>query len=60
MKSYRKELWFNTSTRRAFINITPQVEQCLRESGIVEGLCLVKTMNMYFHQRLSLLHLSVK
>ena len=46
MKSYRKELWFNTSTRRAFINITPQVEQCLRESGIVEGLCLVNAMHI--------------
>ena len=34
MKSYRKELWFNVTTRRAFINLTPQVEQCLRDSGI--------------------------
>ncbi len=46
MKSYRKELWFETSTRRAFINITPQVEEALRESGIVEGLCLVNAMHI--------------
>jgi secondary thiamine-phosphate synthase enzyme len=46
MKSYRKELWFNISTRRAFINITPQVEDCLRESGIKEGLCLVNPMHI--------------
>jgi secondary thiamine-phosphate synthase enzyme len=37
MKSYRKELWFEVPTRRALINITPQVEECLRESGIREG-----------------------
>ena len=42
MKSHRKELWFNVPTRRAFINITPQVVDVLRESGIREGLCLVK------------------
>ena len=41
MKSYRKELWFDVPTRRAFMNITPQVRDCLRESGIREGLCLV-------------------
>jgi len=46
MKSYRKELWFNVPTRRAFINITPQVEECLRESGIQEGLCLVNAMHI--------------
>src|SRR5689334_9050602 len=46
MKSYRKELWFNVPSRRAFINITPQVEQCLRESGIVEGLALVNAMHI--------------
>ena len=40
MKNYRKELWFEAPTRRAFINITPQVEECLRESGIREGLLL--------------------
>ena len=46
MKSYRKELWFNTSTRRAFINITPQVEECLRESGIQEGMVLCNAMHI--------------
>src|SRR5690349_23607122 len=46
MKTYRKELWFNVPTRRAFINITPQVEECLRESGIVEGLALVNAMHI--------------
>jgi secondary thiamine-phosphate synthase enzyme len=46
MKSYRKELWFETSTRRAFINITGQVEKCLAESGIKEGLCLVNAMHI--------------
>ena len=44
MKSYRKELWFEVPARRGFINITPQVEQCLRESGVKEGLCLVNAM----------------
>ncbi len=43
MKSYRKELWFEVGSRRAFINITPDVEECLRESGIREGLVLVNT-----------------
>jgi len=46
MKSYRKELWFNVPGRRAFTNITPQVEECLRESGIQEGLCLVNAMHI--------------
>jgi secondary thiamine-phosphate synthase enzyme len=46
MKSYRKELWFETSTRRAFINITGQVEKCLAESGISEGICLVNAMHI--------------
>ena len=46
MKSYRKELWFNVPGRRAFINITPQVDECLRESGIQEGLCLVAPMHI--------------
>jgi secondary thiamine-phosphate synthase enzyme len=46
MKSYRKELWFNVPTRRAFINITPDVEECLIESGIVEGLVLVNAMHI--------------
>ena len=39
MKSYRKELWLHTARRREFINLTPQVETCLAESGIREGLC---------------------
>ncbi|MCX7788750.1 MAG: secondary thiamine-phosphate synthase enzyme YjbQ [Spirochaetes bacterium] len=46
MKSYRKELWFHTQKRREFINITPQVEKCLEESGITEGLCLVNAMHI--------------
>jgi len=46
MKSYRKELTFHTGTRRAYINITPQVEVALNESGICEGLCLVNAMNI--------------
>lgn len=46
MKSYRKELWFQTSTRRAFVNITGDVEACLRESGIREGLVLVNAMHI--------------
>ncbi|MBI5055839.1 MAG: YjbQ family protein [Nitrospirae bacterium] len=46
MKSYRKELWFNVPSRRAFINITPQVEECLKESGIKEGLALVNAMHI--------------
>ena len=46
MKSFRRELWFNVPTRRAFINITPQVENCLNESGISEGLVLVNAMHI--------------
>ena len=46
MKSYRKELWFNIPARRGLENITPQVNECLRESGIREGLCLVNAMNI--------------
>jgi secondary thiamine-phosphate synthase enzyme len=46
MKSYRKELWFKATKRRAFINITPDVNECLRESGIQEGLCLVNAMHI--------------
>ena len=46
MKSYRKELWFNTRGRREFINITPQVEQVLKESGIKEGLLLCNAMHI--------------
>ena len=46
MKSYRKELWFKAPKRRAFINITPEVNECLRESGIKEGFCLVNAMHI--------------
>ena len=46
MKSYRKELWLHTARRREFINLTPQVEACLAESGIREGLCLVNAMHI--------------
>ena len=46
MKSYRKELWFNVPERRGFINITPQVEECLRASGVREGLCLANAMHI--------------
>lgn len=46
MKSYRKELWFQTSQRRQLINITPQVVECLEESGVKEGLCLVNAMHI--------------
>jgi secondary thiamine-phosphate synthase enzyme len=46
MRSIRKELWFNTETRRAFINITPQLEEALKESGVREGLCLVNAMHI--------------
>jgi len=44
MKSYRKELWFEVPTRRAFINITHEVQRCIDESGITEGLVLVNAM----------------
>ena len=46
MKSYRKELFFHLPTRRGLVNITPQVEQALRESGIQEGLALINAMNI--------------
>ena len=46
MKTYRQELWFNTPSRMALINITPDVEKCLRESGIQEGLVLVNAMHI--------------
>lgn len=46
MKAYRKELWFNVPGRRAFINITPQVEASLQESGIREGLLLANAMHI--------------
>ena len=46
MISYRKELWFNIPSRRGFVNITGQIEDCLRESGIREGLVLVNAMHI--------------
>ena len=46
MKSYRKELWFEVPRRRGFINITPQVEQCLEESTVNEGLVLINAMHI--------------
>ena len=46
MRSYRKELWFETPTRRALVNITPQVEAALRESGVTEGLLLCNAMHI--------------
>lgn len=46
MKTYRKELWFDVPTRKAFINITPLVEECLTESGVKEGLILVNAMHI--------------
>ena len=46
MKSYRKELWFNTRGRREFINITPQIQQCLQESGVTEGFVLCNAMHI--------------
>jgi secondary thiamine-phosphate synthase enzyme len=46
MKSYREELWFETSTRRAYINITPRVEAAVKQSGVKEGLVLVNAMHI--------------
>lgn len=46
MKSFRKELWFNVGARRGYVNVTPQVEECVRESGVREGLCLVNAMHI--------------
>lgn len=46
MKSYRKELWFNVPARRGLVNITPDIDECLRDSGIREGLCLVNAMHI--------------
>lgn len=46
MKHYRKELWFKTERRREFINITDQIEKCLEESGIREGLLLCNAMHI--------------
>jgi len=46
MRTYRKELWFNVPIRRAFINITPDVQKCIDESGGSEGLLLVNTKHI--------------
>ncbi len=46
MKSYRKELWFEIPNRRGFVNITPEVERCLAESGVHDGLILVNAMHI--------------
>lgn len=46
MKSYRKELWFNTTSRREFINITRNIQSCINESNIQEGLVLVNAMHI--------------
>ena len=46
MKSYRKELWFEAKHRRQFFRITPQIEQCVQESGVAEGLALVNAMHI--------------
>jgi secondary thiamine-phosphate synthase enzyme len=46
MKSYRKELWFNAPHRREFMNITPQVQECLEESGVKEGFVLCNAMHI--------------
>ena len=50
MKSYRQEMWFNTPTRRAFLNISPQVQEALRASGIREGL-LESVMRLQYRPR---------
>jgi len=46
MKSYRKELWFSTTKRREFLNVTPDVEKCLAESGVRDGFVLVNAMHI--------------
>ena len=46
MKSYRKELLFNIPTRRAYLNITPELQKCLSESGIKEGILLCNAMHI--------------
>ncbi|MGH2576105.1 MAG: secondary thiamine-phosphate synthase enzyme YjbQ, partial [Ignavibacteria bacterium] len=46
MKTYRKELWFNTKNRREYINITPQIDRCLKESGIKDGILLCNAMHI--------------
>lgn len=46
MKSYRKELWFNTPTRRQMVHITPEIQNCVRESDVQEGMVLVNAMHI--------------
>ena len=46
MKSYRQELWFNVPARMDFVNVTPQVEEVVRASGVRDGLCLVNAMHI--------------
>ena len=46
MRSYREELWFETKTRRAYINITPQIEAAVKKSGVKEGMVLVNAMHI--------------
>ena len=46
MKSFREELWFEIPTRRALLNITPQVESCVQKSMVREGMCLVNAMHI--------------
>lgn len=46
MKSYTEHLWFNTKHRREFINITPQIEECVQKSKVQEGLCLINAMHI--------------
>jgi len=46
MKSFRRELWFDVPQRRMLMNITREVEECLRQSGVREGLCLVNAMHI--------------
>ncbi|WP_455246197.1 secondary thiamine-phosphate synthase enzyme YjbQ [Petrachloros mirabilis] len=46
MKSYREELWFETKARRAYLNITPQIELIVKKSGVIEGVVLVNAMHI--------------
>ena len=50
LKSYRKELYFNIPSRRGLVNITPQVQQAIRDSGIKEGLVLINAIDVYKRQ----------
>jgi len=46
MRSFAQYLWFNTKNRQEFINITPQVEEAVKKSGVKEGMCLVNAMHI--------------